>query len=539
MRARLALLPLLIITACSPADFPLLVPPVATGGGSTTPAPDSSGGGTGASSTGGGTGTTTPPVPPTYGWACNTTTNECSTGTTCRDVITQDGEGVCATRCDETCPANSACIGGNACVPNCTDDLDCADGVHCVKLANGSGVCAMVKSKIVSSIVIDPSGTSAQEFTTSDLQQDLLGTLHVVYRSGGAPRYGRCFSGADCTNPAAWRFVTLTGQDARLHLQMGVSRYGKVYLAWVDVGGIDNAIRVAQCDANDCAVASRWKFTTLETSVTATLETGKNLVVDDSGSVHLLARPFGATRLYVCDTNCDAASSWTYWSIPGLSCETAALAIGAGRVGIACNMQGSLKFFECAGLTTCPWASTVVRTNALRFSAVSVRYRNASARTAFLDTDGAPNLTSCEGACTTGSSWRGIVFAAPRSVTDVGGIDLQFNSQGHAFLTTAADDQIRVMRCDGSSACWAPGNAWKTLATVETKAQATQTLTTQPPSCSDGFAQLWTREDPVVAPGTTGLYVLSRTHDFWGCAGNTDTFASGRYRVHLAWAPLP
>ncbi len=75
--------------------------------------------------------------------------------------------------------------------------------------------------------------------------------------------------------------------------------------------------------------------------------------------------------------------------------------------------------------------------------------------------------------------------------------------------------------------------------TVETNAQVAQTLTAQPPSCSDGFAQVWTREDPVVAAGSTGVHVISRTHHFWGCAGNINTFTNGMYHLHLAYAPLP
>jgi len=180
-----------------------------------------------------------------------------------------------------------------------------------------------------------------------------------------------------------------------------------------------------------------------------------------------------------------------------------------------------------------------VSDNTLRFSNVSLRYTNTRARVAFLDSDSAPSLSSCNGACTIASNWAGIVFAAPRSISGVGGVDLTFNSLGQSFLTVSADDQIRVMRCDGSSDCWVPGNAWKIVATIETKAQVAQTLSAQPPSCSDGFAQVWTREDPVVAAGATGIHVISRTHDFWGCAGNINTFANGMYRLHLASVPLP
>lgn len=68
------------------------------------------------------------------------------------------------------------------------------------------------------------------------------------------------------------------------------------------------------------------------------------------------------------------------------------------------------------------------------------------------------------------------------------------------------------------------------------------TLTSPAPACpatQTGFSQVWDREDPVLVPTETGVFVLTHTNDFWGCSPDQTTYVQNKYRVHLSFAPLP
>ena len=270
-----------------------------------------------------------------------------------------------------------------------------------------------------------------------------------------------------------------------------------------------------------------------------------NLLVDETGRVHLLAVPFGGDTSYLsCVGDCSQASSWSALQLAGFRCQRASLAVGGVGIGAACVNGGTVKLFQCLGQNcTSPsaWTTTTVSNNVLAYSDVTLSYDFARPKLAFFDATSAPNLWKCDGGCSNSSNWSGLRFSPAQSTNSIGGLHLAVTELGHAFFTTAVDDGVRILRCTTGDACWMPGGVWDSIATVETKPQVASTLTAVPPACpanQTGFAQVWTRENPALVATETGVFVLTHTNDFWGCSPDVNSYVKSKYRVHLSFVPL-
>lgn len=290
---------------------------------------------------------------------------------------------------------------------------------------------------------------------------------------------------------------------------MGVSRDGTIYLAWEDTSytGITR-IRFAQCIAG-CMAADGWQVFTLASDYTAFLESDRDLVVDDTGRVHLIAQPRLQRRYFTCDGNCTLASSWNSIQLDDFSCEHSSLATGSGIVGVACVRQGAVKIYECFADDDCTasgsWNVVAVSRNALPFSQISLSYDGARPRLAWFDDGNAPNIWTCTGACAASSDWSGVRFASAQASTSIGGLHLTVAETGDSYLTTAVDGSVQVRRCSAASgsSCWVPGSAWQSVGTVETAQQAASTSRLQSQcarepskasrSCGIAMNQSWSR----------------------------------------------
>jgi hypothetical protein len=406
--------------------------------------------------------------------------------------------------------------------------------------------------------------------TGMGLQRDARGVVHVLSQYQGpfgttaAVSYGRCAS--RCQLPESWTKLELDVAGAQ-QTTLAVSAAGKVVVMW-DVSRAD-VIGYTECDAADCSVRSAWTAPATVLGApggpdSRQIPGHRALAFDAAGALHLalswsLLDTANGNRRAVqhaaCSSGCAAATGWQVTSLPdSVSCSHASTAASAGTVGIACVSEGTpatpaitLSYFGCSGgcAASSSWTSAAGFYGVAAQNEVQLAFEGQAPRMLFADASNHPTLLGCSTSCAQAAQWAGVYFAQTQLAAGTGRssgdstarLAFALEPSGRTTIAWTEDASVVVRTCQG--ACLTSGSSWAS-SVVDSDAQAT--LTSVPPSCTDGHSGpfAYASIDSSIDLAVVGQQVLvsDSSFDLAGCHSD----ASGvdvNPRLRVAVAPLP